>query len=125
MRNLLFALALVLASVALCSADDIVNEKSSWTVTVSFFDETGAPATPTSITYRIDDVRSGMSILASTQLSPVGPVNTIVITPAQNTMRDSTKTYEARRLTIIWLYGGNKQGTAEYLYQIKHLPKVN
>jgi len=45
---------------------EIVNERSTSIVTLTFRDETGAQVTPSAGTYRIDDAASGTEIRAST-----------------------------------------------------------
>ena len=53
---------------------DTVNEKSTSIVTLSFADEAGNAVTPTSGTYRIDDVASGTQIKGDTAFA--GPART-------------------------------------------------
>ncbi len=122
--KILIALLLLIASNDVF-AMDVVNEKSTWVVSMSFFDETKAAATPSGGTYRVDDIGSGASIVASTPFTPSSSTYQIVITPTQNALQNANDDAETRRLTVIWQYGGTKQGTAEYIYQIENLPGVN
>jgi hypothetical protein len=103
---------------------DIVPEKSTAVLTVSFKDENGNPVTPSSGSYRIDDVASGEEVTADTPFTPVGSSHDIEITPAENAMQ-GTGLSEDRRVTLSFTYSGTKQGKAEYIYRLKNLSKVS
>lgn len=100
---------------------DTINERTSCTVTVSFFDEDDVAVTPTSATYRLDDVTSCASILAATVLTGLGTTKAIEINKDQNKIISEAHAYETRRLTIEFTYASTKHGTDEYLYRIKNL----
>ena len=101
-----------------------VNEKTTCALVLSFTDETGAAVTPSSGSYRIDDVDSGTQVLGDTAFTPTSATHSLVITAAQNS-QISTNPSEGRRVTITWLYGSGKQGTAEHIYLLKNLPKLS
>ncbi|MEJ2183381.1 MAG: hypothetical protein P8Y66_07640 [Nitrospirota bacterium] len=103
---------------------DIVNEKSSWFVTVSFLDEEGAPVAPDSGSYRIDDAGSGAEITADTAFVPSGTSHVIEITPGENSIVGAAEA-DTRLLTVTFAYSGGRQGTAEYAYLVKNLSKVS
>jgi hypothetical protein len=103
-----------------------VNEKSTSLLTFSFFDEIEAAVAPTTVQYRIDDLHSGTAILALTTLTgPFTATLDIVITSAQNALVLQTHTFEMRLVTVIFTYGGSKQGTGEYKYLVKNLSGVS
>ena len=103
------------------SADaDIVNQGQSWILSLSFFDETKAPATPTSATYRVDNVDDGTPLLADSAISISGSTATILIAPAQTAILQA-RPVETRRVVVTWQYGGNKQGVSAYYYQVRNL----
>jgi hypothetical protein len=101
-----------------------VNERSTPTVEVSFFDEHGTAITPTAGTYRIDDEDSGVEILAATILPDLDEMVELELTAEQTRILDSTHSVETRIITIAWDYGTSKHGTAEYRMHIRNLVSV-
>jgi hypothetical protein len=103
---------------------DSVNEKSTYIVTVSFFDENNAPVTPTAAWYSLYCETTGKDILTETALTGLGTTKDIEITPTQNTMSNPSNLMEQKLLTLRYTYGTGKQGTAEYRYQLLNLVKI-
>ncbi len=97
-----------------------VNEKSTLIVTGTFTDENGSPVTPSSGTYRIDDLGSGSAIKASTPFSPTGSTYDFVVSSTENAMVSSTNAQELHALTVTFVYSG-KTGTAEYRFIVQNL----
>ena len=104
---------------------DTVNERTSSTVTVSFFDEDSVAVTPTSATYRIDDVTSGGAVKASTALTSLGTTKAIAVTKDENKIISEAHAFETRRMTVEFKYDTDKQGTSEFLWRVKNLPGVS
>lgn len=104
---------------------DLVNEKTSWTVTASFYDEGGNAVTPDSGSYRIDDVGSDTEITGDTPFIPAGSTHDINITPTENRILTTSNQVERRRVTVTFSYGVGKQGSGEYYYGVKNLAKVS
>lgn len=100
---------------------DVVNERSSRTVTVSFFDDDNDPVTPTAATYRIDDPASDTAILPATSISPLGESVDIKITSHQNRIIKPRNAYEKRVVTVEFDYGVDGHGTNQYEYRLKNL----
>ena len=100
---------------------DEFNERSSVTVTVTFTDEDGAPVTPSSATWRIDDEASKTNILPATSISPLATSVELEITDEQNAIIKSRKDFEIRTVTVEFDYGADKHGTAEYKYKLLNL----
>lgn len=87
-------------SLGLNSADPVFNEGSTCVVAASFFAaSTGAPFTPTSILYRVDDINSGAPIVASTSVTPAPSVS-ITVTGAQNALLSALRCVEEHQLTV-------------------------
>lgn len=99
---------------------DIVREKNTSLLPISFYDEDGAPVTPTSATYQIDD-ESGAVITAETAFTP----GDLLISANENRIVTGTKQSERRKVTIKWTYGTGKSGAEEYEYIVKNLTKVS
>ena len=106
---------------------DTFNERSTILVTVAWFDADDAAVTPTTAAYRVDDVRSGVNIVASTSIGSLSTTNTIEITPAQNTVLDYRREFEQHAVTVTFTFGagGTRAGTARYVYAVNNLPKVD
>ena len=103
---------------------DSINDKTSYFVTVYFWDENGQAVTPNSGTYRLDS-DNGIEIIASTPFTPSTTNYTISIPYTSNYILDNSKTFEIRKLTVIWLYNGStSQGTYEWQYIINNLKGV-
>ncbi len=103
---------------------DAVFERDNALLTLSWFDETGAAATPSSASYRIDDLSSGEEIRGDTALSASSSV-TIELMYADTQILDENKVEEGRRLSATAIYGtdtdGNpKQKTVEYDFTVKN-----
>lgn len=104
---------------------DTVNEKSTSIVTLSFADEAGNAVTPTSGTYRIDDVASGTQIKGDTAFTPVSSTHEITISDSENAILDSDNARELRCVTVSVTYGVGKKCTAEYRYYVVNLMKIS
>jgi hypothetical protein len=104
---------------------EIVNERSTSIVTLTFRDETGAQVTPSAGTYRIDDAASGTEIRASTPFTPSGSTHDIMITDEENRILDVTRNIEERIVTVSFTYGVGKKGSGEYRYSVKNLLKMS
>jgi hypothetical protein len=104
---------------------DIVNEKSTPTLTVDFFDENGAAVVPSSATYQIDDIASGTIVRAETALPSLAASVDILLATADTIIITSSLPGEDRLVTVKWQYGSGKQGAKEYRYLVKNLSKVS
>lgn len=85
-------------------------------LTVSFFDETGAAASPISVSYTVTNLTTGASIRGTTSVTPASTV-TIILTAAQdNASPSSDKNYDTRRVTITAVLSGSAQAVSYYDY---------
>ena len=106
---------------------DEINERTSYTLTISFYDEDNVAVVPTTAVYRIDDVTTGTEIRSSTTCGSVMATSMdVLITHDENSMVAENHTYETRRVTVEFTYGSpTKHGTDEYLYKVRNLPGVS
>ena len=102
----------------------IVPEKTTYVVTLSFADEAGNAVTPSSGTYRVDDVESGTEIKGTTAFSPSGSPCQLVIAATDNAMHDPARTSERRLVTVTVQYGAGRQITGEHLFIIRNLEYI-
>jgi hypothetical protein len=105
---------------------DEINERTTYVLTISFYDEDNALVVPNTATYRIDDVTTGTAIKAKATCGAVMASSMdVAITTDQNNMVAENHTYETRRVTVEFTYGSGKRGTDEYLYKVRNLPGVS
>lgn len=103
---------------------DVVNEKTTQILQIAFFDQDGGPVVPDSATYRIDAVREGVAVKASTAITGLASVVDLEVTSAQNAALSSAP-FSERVVTIEFVYTGTKRGTTEYRYLLKNLYGVS
>jgi hypothetical protein len=103
---------------------DEVNEKSTYILTVSFFDEDELPTVPTAASYRIHDEQRRTEITAPTSL-PLATTADIEITPTENRILRRRSNYEVRTVTVHWDYGVGKSANAQYRYKLINLYGVD
>lgn len=71
-------------------------------VVASYYDVTGTPMVPFAVSYRIDDVFSGQTIVAWTPLpDPPGLTNQIVVSSNQNAYISLSRPSETRKVTFM------------------------
>lgn len=104
---------------------DTVNEKTTSIVTLSFTDEAGNAVTPTSGTYRIDDIASGTQIKGDTSFTPGSSRHELTISDTENAILDADNERELRCVTVSVTYGAGKKCTAEYRYYVLNLLKIS
>ncbi len=113
-------------------AIDEVNERSIKVVNVAFTDEDGTAVTPTSASYRIDDVGSGTQVRDDTAISIVAPDTSadIILDATDTSILDEFNLYETKRVTFSWEYATETSpsvtgtGTHEYLINVINLAGV-
>jgi len=101
-----------------------INELSSCSITVSFKNEKDQPVAPLSFTYRIDDLQSSTQLLGDALVLNPGVSYEIKIPSTTNNILIPENIYESKKLTVKWTYtldGISKQGTDEFIYQVKNL----
>lgn len=100
---------------------DEVNERSTYLLTVSFFDEDDAPVTPSFATYRIDDESRRTNIQPAAVISPLSTTAELEITSEQNAILRPRSISEVRTVTVEYDYGAGRHGTAQYKYRLLNL----
>lgn len=104
---------------------DEVNEKTTYILTINFYDEDNLPVVPATAKYRIDDVTTGTVIKGSATVGAVMASSMDVEIPADlNGLVSDDHPYETRRVTVKFTYGSGKQGTDDYQYKIRNLPDI-
>jgi hypothetical protein len=100
-----------------------VNEKSSFDLTVKFWDDsadTWAALTPTSLRYRIDDVQRGTEQLAWTNLTAAAS-NTISVPASANAILNGMNKRETKVLTVQANNGLTNQYAGTFYYTVENV----
>jgi hypothetical protein len=102
---------------------DIINQETTYTLGLDFTDDQGGAVTPTSASYRIDDLESGNEVVPWTSIFPTTSSFDLVVTAEQNAMAGNSTDRETRVVTVKFGYSADsKQDTDEYRYWISRLP---
>jgi hypothetical protein len=87
-----------------------VNDGTECYASATFYDVDGNLYTPSSLSYRIDDITNNVAVVPPTVLSPSTSVR-VTITSAQNTMNVASRLRERRQVMFIV---GVPGGTTRY-----------
>lgn len=101
-----------------------INERSTFVVAASFFDEDSVAVVPTAATYRVDDESSRTNLVPSTSIGSLSTSVDIWITSDQNRIVRSRNPFEIRTVTVEYDYdsdNGPAHGTAQYKYKLLNL----
>ncbi len=99
-----------------------VNERTSLTLTVSFFDEDGIAVTPDAATYRLDSVtRPVTAIVPATSFPSLASAVDLEITSEQNRIYKQRNSFEERIVTVEFDYASGKHGTNQFRYKVINL----
>jgi hypothetical protein len=105
-------------------AINLINERSTFYLTVSFKDQNGTAENPAAARYRIDNPKTGQQIRGWTALSPIAGVVTITVNAVDNTLTQTKVLQEKRILTVDSDYGSTPyvDGVKDtYSWEIKSL----
>lgn len=97
-----------------------INEGSSGTLSIEFLDEAGAPAVPSSISYRIDCATNDVAIRADTAIAPASSID-LALTPDDTRIVAQSHRVERRRVTLVATFGPGDQLTQDYEYSVRNL----
>lgn len=102
------------------------NERTSMSLTVSFFNEDSDPVTPDSATYRIDSFQGtrGTAVLPATAIGSLSTSVELQITSDQNQIIRQRNEFEIKEVTVEFDYTsgtGPKHGTNRYRYRVLNL----
>jgi hypothetical protein len=104
-------------------AEKMINEGSTGYIAISFFDQVGAAANPTSVEYRVDCLSTARQILDWTTITPATSVE-IQLTPAQNAILNPANSVEKKLVTVRAQYGAGEAQTDQFEYVVRNLAKV-
>jgi hypothetical protein len=100
-----------------------VNERSTAYLTVTFRDKAGATAAPSTISYQVEDVDSGVAIRAATAVAPAESVE-IVLAPSDHVILGNGFRDERRCVTVEATYGADDAVRSQVVYRVVNLRAV-
>ena len=103
---------------------DIVNEKTTMIVTVSFTDEDGDAVDVDSANYQIYDEDTLTAIKASTSITSPTTSADITISSSENKIITTSKQFETHILLIDYTYSTTKVAQTEYRFAVRNMTNV-
>jgi hypothetical protein len=100
---------------------DVINENSSITLNLTYFDDEGQSITPEDVTYKIYDKSSKTYIVNNGTLTALLGESTLIISAARNAMVNTNLKSETRIVTITWTYNGTETDVTQYIYKINNI----
>lgn len=97
-----------------------IPEDSTGYLTVAFLDKAGAPAVPSSVTYKIDCVTNDASVRIATALTPATSIE-ITLTPEDNKIIADANEYEVREITVSATFGVGDESHDSAQWRVKNL----
>ena len=102
-----------------------VPEKTTCYVTAEPKDKDGNAEAPTSATYKIHDIESGVELVAATALTPATSMEIVCKGGVANVLQDSSRDFERRRVTVECDYGSDDTLNGEFIYTVRNLGQVS
>lgn len=102
---------------------DTINEGTSAWLTVTFKDQAGANAAPTSATYQVDCLTTGTAVRAATAMG-AGAAVEIALTEDDTAIQLAANATERKRVSVIGSYGAGDKVKAQYDFIVTNLSEV-
>lgn len=103
---------------------ETINEGSTATITIDFFDENLQPVIPLLITWRVDDVLTNFNYIQGQTITPSSSSVTIAIPDTFNDIKDPKLEFEYRRLTVVFDVSSSRKGTEEFRWRVRNLRHI-
>lgn len=102
---------------------DVVNERTTAYLTVSFKDKTGALVAPSTVTYNVFCMTNNQELRADT---PLGAASSIEITlnASDNAIVNQANGRERRRVTVKSTYGIGDELNDQFEYYVQNLERA-
>lgn len=89
-------------------------------LTVDFKDKTGAAATPSTVTYKVDNITTNANIRDWTSVSASSSVEITLTADVDNASPGTNYTSDVRRVTVKGVYSGSAQVISFYDYIVEN-----
>lgn len=87
-------------------------------LTVSFKDQYGDPAIPSTVSYTVTNLDTGAQIRGSTSVTPSSTVELVLTANLDTLVPSGDKTFDTRRVIVTGTYSNNGQVVDYYDYQV-------
>lgn len=94
------------------------NENNTVILDVTHLNKSKALVTPSTVSYRIDDLTNNRVVLDWTSVSTPGSTNTITITKAQNALYNYTRDKETRQVTVNAVDSSGNASYDTFIYRL-------
>lgn len=101
----------------------LINEGSTGYLTVSFKDKAGVAAAPSTLTYSLHCLTTGIVLRNNVSLTPGTSVE-ITLSTVDNAIQTASNRRETKRVTIKAGYGASDAVNAQYDYEVANLSQV-
>lgn len=95
-----------------------VNEGSAKDLVLTHLDASRAPAAPTTLKWRLDDLTNSREIVDWTNVSTPGTTNTIPLTGAQNALFTRSKEKERRQVGVKTVSSSGEENQENFIYDL-------
>ena len=102
---------------------DLINEKTTVYIDITFLDKNSKPSSPSSITYSTYCKTTKIAIKTDVIVTPASQI-TITLDALDNAIQNTANTTEDKVLTIKATYSANDLLNSDYNYIIKNLQGV-
>lgn len=102
-----------------------INEQSTSAVTFTLADKDGVPASPSTVTYRMDCLTTGTPLVEETVLVGPGPQVKLDMSSQDNRIIDQNNVQEYKRLTIRADYADGARLTSEFDWVVNNLKFIS
>ena len=102
---------------------DVVKERTTAYLTVTFRDKAGTAVAPAAATYSVYDMTTGTEIRAATAISPAPSVE-ITLGATDNAIQNPGNARERRRVTVRATFGADDELNDEFEYYVQNLERA-
>lgn len=102
---------------------DVVNERTTAYLTVSFKDKTGALVAPSTVTYSVYCMTNNQELRAATSLGAASTIE-IVLGASDNAIVNQANGRERRRVTVKSTYGVADELNDQFEYYVQNLERA-
>ena len=111
--------------IGIATLRDVAREKSTYTVTVSFFDENGTALAPTTAVWTLSKLDGTIvNSRENVSIASPGTEEVIVLTGSDLAIIDGDE-LEARALTVLATYSSGRTIKSEARFWVRNLTKVS
>jgi hypothetical protein len=115
----------VLSRTGLPETEPTFIQNSACIVSISYFNAQGLPFVPSAVSYRVDDVDSGLNLVPLTPIPLPSMANAITITGTQNSMINLTRSFEEHKVLFQIIDGVGNLNYESAVYDLIRVAGAN